>query len=121
MNKFLKYIYFLSGTFFLILGIIGAFLPVLPTTPLVMLACFFYAKSSTTFHNKLVNSNFYKKYAKEFVENKTLSLKRKIFLLSFASTMLLFPLFILNGIVKLFIVFMYIYLYYYFFFKIKTK
>lgn len=115
-----KYIYIFLGTLSLLIGILGIFLPVLPTAPLLMLSCYLYSKSSTHFHNKLTSSKVYRKYAKDFVEHRQLSLGRKVFLLSFASTMLLFPLFILNGAWKLVILGLYLYLYYYFIFKIKT-
>lgn len=122
MNSFSlkKYIYIILGSLFLGLGLIGVFLPILPTTPFLMLSCYLYSLSSKKFHNWLINTKLYKKYAKDFVENRQLTLTRKIFLLSFASIMLLFPLLILQGILKLFIVGTYFYLYYYFIFKIRT-
>lgn len=121
MNKFINFMFVLLGTIFLTIGVVGAFLPVLPTTPLIMLACFCYSKGSKKIHNILVNSKIYQKYAKNFVENKELSLKRKLVLLCFASIMLFFPLIILKKNFKILIVITYIYLYYYFLFKIKTK
>lgn len=117
----IKYIFFMFGNLTLVLGILGIFLPVVPTTPLIMASCYFYSKSSPKFNRWLINTDIYKKYAKDFVESRTLSLKRKIFLLAFSSTMLLFPLFILNGWLKLIIIAIYIYKYYYFIFKINTK
>jgi uncharacterized membrane protein YbaN (DUF454 family) len=46
------------GHFFLVLGIIGAFLPVLPTTPFLLLAAYFYSKSSDSIHKWLMNHKF---------------------------------------------------------------
>lgn len=43
------------GTLFLLLGIIGAFLPIMPTTPFLLLATACYAKSSRRFYNWLMN------------------------------------------------------------------
>jgi len=45
-----KSVYLILGHFFLILGIVGAFLPVLPTTPFLLLTAFCYSKSNTKLH-----------------------------------------------------------------------
>lgn len=43
------------GTLFLLLGIIGIFTPILPTTPFLLLATACYARSSRRFYNYLLN------------------------------------------------------------------
>ena len=43
------------GTLFLLLGIIGVFMPILPTTPFLLLATACYARSSRRFYNWLMN------------------------------------------------------------------
>lgn len=44
-----------SGTLFLLIGIVGIFVPVLPTTPFLLLATACYARSSRRFYNWLMN------------------------------------------------------------------
>jgi len=43
------------GTLFLLLGIVGIFTPILPTTPFLLLATACYARSSRRFYNWLMN------------------------------------------------------------------
>ena len=43
------------GTLFLLLGVIGIFMPILPTTPFLLLATACYARSSRRFYNWLMN------------------------------------------------------------------
>lgn len=109
------------ASLFLAIGMIGIFLPLIPTTPLLLLSTFLFSKSSRRFHRQLTRSHLYQKYGKDFIEHRQLTYGKKVILLTFASTMMAFPLFILDEIVfKLIIILMYIFLYYYFLYCIET-
>lgn len=43
------------GVLSLVLGVIGIFLPILPTTPFALLAAYFFSKSSKKLHHWLIN------------------------------------------------------------------
>lgn len=65
------------GHFFLALGIIGAFLPVLPTTPFLLLAAYFYSKSSERIHNWLMNHKYLGPSLKDWHERGVIGIKAK--------------------------------------------
>ena len=116
----MRVFYLCLGAISLGLGTVGMFVPVLPTTPLVLLSAFLFSKSSRRFHNWLVGTEIYEKYAKDFIENRSMTLGRKVFILTLASVMMFFPLLMLSWIWKLVIAGIYIFMYWYFIFRIRT-
>lgn len=72
-----KILLLILGHFFLVLGIIGAFLPVLPTTPFLLLAAYFYSKSSDRIHNWLMNHKQFGPSLRDWHHHGVISLKAK--------------------------------------------
>lgn len=121
MNKIIKYTYIVIGFISLVLGLIGVILPILPTTPFLLLTSYCFVKGSERFDNWFKNTKIYKKHLESFVQNKAMTLKQKITILLFADFMLAFPLFILDSIhAKILIIAVAFCKYYYFFFRIET-
>jgi uncharacterized membrane protein YbaN (DUF454 family) len=73
----------IAGTIFLVLGVIGIFLPLLPTTPFLLLAAACYARSSKRFYNWLLSNKWFGNYIKNYREGKGIPLRIKILTLSF--------------------------------------
>jgi len=71
-----------AGSFFLVIGIIGIFFPVLPTTPFLVLAAACYAKSSERFYKWLINNKWFGSYIRNYKEKKGISLKHKLYTIS---------------------------------------
>ncbi|MCW4033580.1 MAG: YbaN family protein [Candidatus Bathyarchaeota archaeon] len=81
-NRLLSSLLIIAGTFFVVLGIIGIALPILPTTPFLIIAAACYAKGSKRFYNWLVNNRLLGRYIKNYLENKGISMKAKIISIS---------------------------------------
>jgi uncharacterized membrane protein YbaN (DUF454 family) len=67
-----------AGTFFMGLGIVGAFVPVLPTTPFLLLAAACYARSSQRFYRWLLDNKWFGNYIRSYLERKGVPLKVKV-------------------------------------------
>lgn len=117
----MKLIYFVIGLSSMILGAIGVILPVLPTTPFLLLSAFCFAKSSQRFHSWFVSTKLYKNHLDSFVKERAMTLRTKVSLLTFASTMLLIAMYFMDNLfLRLFLLCLIIFKYYYFIFRIKT-
>jgi uncharacterized protein len=81
-EKILKIIYIVLGVLCVILGFIGIFLPVLPTTPFLLLAAFFFARSSDRFLHWLLTNRWFGYYIRNYREGKGMTARNKAFTLS---------------------------------------
>jgi uncharacterized membrane protein YbaN (DUF454 family) len=67
-----------SGTLFLALGVIGIFIPLLPTTPFLLLAAACYIKGSKKFYDWLIKNRWLGQYIKNYQDGKGIPFKVKI-------------------------------------------
>jgi uncharacterized membrane protein YbaN (DUF454 family) len=77
-RNWIRILLIIAGTFFLGLGIIGIFLPVLPTTPFLLLAAASYARSSQRLYYWLLNNKWFGKYIRNYLQGKGIPLKLKL-------------------------------------------
>ena len=70
-------IYFVVGLLSLGLGVLGIFLPLLPTTPFLLLSIACFSRSSKRFENWLYHTKMYPIYVADFRETGTIAKERK--------------------------------------------
>ena len=85
----MKIVLVIAGFISLGIGMIGIILPLLPTTPFLILTSVLFAKGSDRFNNWFTESSFYKKHLKEFIDTKSMTKKKKWTLLILVDLMLL--------------------------------
>lgn len=82
-NRLVRVVGKVVGTFFVGLAIIGVFLPLLPTTPFLLLALACYAKSSKKLHRWLLTNKWFGTYLTNYKEGKGIPLWVKILAIIF--------------------------------------
>lgn len=73
-----RYIIISLGIFCVLLGVIGIIVPVLPTTPFLLLAAYFFAKSSPRFLRWLLTNRLFGKYIDNYRSGRGIPLLQKI-------------------------------------------
>ena len=94
-NQVRRALFLTAGTICLGLGAFGIFLPILPTTPFLLLAAACYAQSSKRMHRWLLNNKWFGEYIRNYKEGKGISSKGKIFTLTLLWTTIGFSAFFL--------------------------
>lgn len=121
MERFKKLIFVIMGFIAFACALIGVVLPILPTTPFLLLASFCFVRGSEKFDKWFKKTKIYKKHLETFVKERAMTIKQKIAILLFADFMIAFPLIILKSVVmKIILILIILCKYYYFIFKIKT-
>jgi uncharacterized membrane protein YbaN (DUF454 family) len=78
----MKYLLIVLGIISLGLGTLGIFLPLLPTTPFLLLSAFLFARSSEKLHSWLLNHKILGKYIRDFLRDRAIPLRIKIISIS---------------------------------------
>lgn len=66
------------GTIFLLVGVLGAVLPLLPATPFLLLASACYVRGSTTLHNWLMSHRYLGPYITNIRDKRGMPIRAKI-------------------------------------------
>ncbi len=95
-SRLMRSFYLAAGFAALALAVAGALLPVLPTTPFLLLAAACFAKSSKRFHDKLLANRIAGPIIREWTAHRSIrrEVKRWVYVLmalSFGSSILVMP------------------------------
>ncbi len=77
-QKIIRAFFFFAGTTSLVLGAVGIVLPVLPTTPFLLLALACYLRSSERMTHWMLNNKYFGKYIRNYRAGKGIPLKTKL-------------------------------------------
>ena len=117
----MRILFIVLGFIFLGVGAVGIVVPILPTTPFLLLASFFFAKGSKRFHDWFLSTKLYKKYLESFVKSRAMTLKGKLTILIPVSCMLIITFILVDNIyARIVLVILFISKYVYFFTQIRT-
>lgn len=67
-----------AGTVFLVLGAAGVVVPLLPSTPFLLLSAACYVRGSERMHHWLLNNKWFGRYIRNYREGKGISAKSKV-------------------------------------------
>lgn len=79
---FLKWLLIIAGLVALGLGIVGIFVPLVPTTPLLLLAAACFVRSSNRLHHWLINHPWFGSYIRNYREHRAMTLRAKVVVLA---------------------------------------
>lgn len=77
-NGVIRFWYLAAGHLSIALAVLGVFLPLLPTTPFLLLAAACYARGSVRFYNWLLNSPTFGPMVRNWREDRSVALKHKL-------------------------------------------
>ncbi len=73
-----KAILIFAGTVCVGLGVLGMFLPLMPTTVFLLMAAYCYSRSSDRFHNWLLSNRWFGSYIKNYKAKKGITIRQKV-------------------------------------------
>jgi hypothetical protein len=76
------------GSAFVVLGLVGLFTPVLPTTPFLLLAAACYARASRRFYNWLLNNRSFGPTILEWQQHRSIAYRTKLVAIAMMATTL---------------------------------
>jgi len=78
MTKYTKALLVASGTLSVAIGVVGMVVPLLPTTPFLLLAAYCYSRSSPRFHAWLLDNRYLGAYIDNYRRGRGMALRDKV-------------------------------------------
>lgn len=78
ISKLKKHLYLLLGHLCLVLGVIGMMLPLIPTTPFLLLAAFLYSRANSRLHHWVLNHRYLGPPVRDWEHHGVIGIKAKI-------------------------------------------
>lgn len=97
-RKIVRIFYIVLGFISLGLGCVGIVLPIIPTTPFLLLTSFYFVRGSEKFNNWFLNTKIYKKHLENFASSRIMTLHGELILLIFVSLMIFMTMFLVNNL-----------------------
>jgi uncharacterized membrane protein YbaN (DUF454 family) len=77
MRRISRFLLVAGGTLCVGIGIVGIFLPLLPTTPFLLLAAFLYSRGSKRLHGWLLGNRWFGDYLRRYREHRSMTRRHK--------------------------------------------
>jgi uncharacterized protein len=74
----MRILFFVIGTMSVVAGVVGILLPLIPTTPFLLLAAWCYARSSERFYRLLLSNRWLGPYIRNYRDGRGMSLRAKV-------------------------------------------
>lgn len=117
-----RYLFLMTGCVSLILGSVGTVVPVLPTTPFLLLTAVCFAKGSERCNTWFMKTKLYEKYLERYLAERSMTLKSKLLILFTASAMMAVSGYLVELMaVRILLFVLALIQWWYFFFRIKTR
>ena len=77
-EKARKPLFIIAGTITLVLGTVGRFVPLLPTTPFYLLTAWLYMRGSDRMYNAVMKNKYFGRIIRDYMVDKSISIRTKV-------------------------------------------
>ena len=89
-EKFRKPLFIIAGTITLVLGTVGRFVPLLPTTPFYLLTAWLYMRGSDRMYNAVMKNKYFGRIIRDYMVDKSISIRTKVVTVSMLWSTIIF-------------------------------